>query len=214
MIEVYHVPPDMAWGRFLLEEVTTARNAVGERKRGDDDGAVFVNDLWSFGINLVEDNLVRGVGTEVVDLWLEYTCEVLWPVDVEVLDASEQAKGGEHADESKHMVAMQVSEKDGLQMGETEASTAQRHLGAFSTIEHEEFFTDVDYLRRTETFWGGECGSATEYVNVESFHEEECRNLKFCLLGVPLAEMQEVAIGTMFLIGTLGEDAQFWVIFV
>lgn len=68
----------------------------------------------------MEDNLIGGVGAEIVDLWLEDACEVLWSVDVQVLYASEQSEGGEHAAKSEHMVAMQMCEEDGLQMGETE----------------------------------------------------------------------------------------------
>ena len=94
---------------------------MGEGKGGDGDGSVFVDDLWSAWVNLVKDDAVGEVSTKVVDLWLEYALEILGAVDVEVLDASEQSEGGEHADESKDVVAVQVCEEDGLQMGEAEA---------------------------------------------------------------------------------------------
>lgn len=71
----------------------------------------------------MKENLVRRIGTEVVDLWLEDALEVLGAVDVEVLGTPEKSEGGEHADEPKGMVAMQMSEENGLEMGEADVGT-------------------------------------------------------------------------------------------
>ena len=98
MVKVNHVTSYVSWGGFFLKHIATAWNAMGKRKSGDGDGAVFVENLWGFCVDFVEDNLIGGVGAEIVDLWLEDACEVLWPVDVKVLCASEQSEGGEHAD--------------------------------------------------------------------------------------------------------------------
>ena len=87
-----------------------------EGKRADADRAIFVNGQWRLGVNLVEDDFIGGIGTEVVYLWLEDACEVFGPIDVKVLDASEQSESGQHAEESKGVVTMQVSEEDGLKM--------------------------------------------------------------------------------------------------
>ena len=69
----------------------------------------------------MKDDLIGGVGTKVVYLWLEDALEVLGTVDVEVLDASEESEGGEHSDESENMVAVQVGEEDSLEMRKTES---------------------------------------------------------------------------------------------
>ena len=69
------------------------------------------------------------------------------------------------------MVTMQMGEEDGLEMGEREMGTAQRHLYAFGTVEHEEFLADIDDLRGTETTRGGEGCTATKYMNVKFLHE-------------------------------------------
>lgn len=98
VVKVNHVTSYVSWGGFFLKHIATAWNAMGKRKSGDGDGTVFVENLWGFCVDFVEDNLIGGVGAEIVDLWLEDACEVLWPVDVKVLCASEQSEGGEHAD--------------------------------------------------------------------------------------------------------------------
>ena len=69
----------------------------------------------------MKDDLIGGVGAEVVYLWLEDALESLGTVDVEVLDASEESEGGEHSDESEGVVAMQMGEEDSLEMGKTES---------------------------------------------------------------------------------------------
>lgn len=147
MVEVDHVATNVAGCGLFAEQIATAGDAMGEGKGGDDDGAVFVDGLRGLGVDFVEDDLVGGIGTEVIDLRLEDALEVLRSVDVEVLGASEESEGGEHTDESEGVVAMQMGEEDGLEMGEADVGTAQCHLCAFSTVEHEEFLADVDDLR-------------------------------------------------------------------
>ena len=72
----------------------------------------------------MKDNLVGGIGTEIVNLRLEDALEILWTIDVKVLGTSKESEGGEHADESKGMVTVQMGEEDGLQTGESEVRTA------------------------------------------------------------------------------------------
>ena len=50
--------------------------------------------------------MVGGIGTEVVDLWLENALQVLGTIDVEVLNASEKAEGGGQAEEGGGVVGM------------------------------------------------------------------------------------------------------------
>lgn len=102
--------------------------------------------MGGVGVDFVKDDVVGGIGTEVVDLWLENALQVLGTIDVEVLNAPEKSEGGEHADESKSVIAMKVCEEDALEMGEGETGTSECHLGALCTIEHEEFLTNVDDL--------------------------------------------------------------------
>ena len=123
MVEVNHIATNMTRCRLLAEEESAARDAVGEGEGGNNDGSIFIDGLWNLGVDFVKDDAVGGVGAEVGDLWLEDALEVLGTVDVEVLGAPEESEGGEHADEPKGMVAMQMSEENGLEMGEADVGT-------------------------------------------------------------------------------------------
>lgn len=123
MVEVNHIATNMTRCRLLAEEESAARDAMGEGEGGNNDGSIFIDGLWNLGVDFVKENLVRRIGAEVVDLWLEDALEVLGSVDVEVLGAAEKSEGGEHADEPEGVVAMQMSEENGLEMGEGDAGT-------------------------------------------------------------------------------------------
>ena len=123
MVEVNHIATNMTRCRLLAEEESAAGYAVGEGEGGNNDGSIFIDGLWNLGVDFVKDDAVGGVGAEVIDLWLEDALEVLGAVDMEVLGATEKSEGGEHADEPKGMVAMQMSEENGLEMGEGDVGT-------------------------------------------------------------------------------------------
>ena len=123
MVEVDHVATDVARRRLLTEEESAARDAMGEGEGGDNDGSIFIDGLWNLGVDFVKENLVRRIGTEVIDLWLEDALEVLGTINMEVLGTPEESEGGEHADEPEGVVAMQMSEEDSLEMGEADVGT-------------------------------------------------------------------------------------------
>ena len=123
MVEVDHIATNVTWRRLLAEKKTAAGDTMGEGEGGDNDGSVFVDGLWNLAVDFVKENLVRRIGTKVIDLWLEDALEVLGTVDVEVLGTPEKSEGGEHADEPEGVVAMQMSEENGLEMGEADVGT-------------------------------------------------------------------------------------------
>ena len=123
MVEVDHVATNVTWRRLLAEKKTAARDAMGEGEGGNNDGSIFIDGLWNLGVDFVKENLVRRIGTKVIDLWLEDALEVLRTINVEVLGTPEKSEGGEHADESEGMVAMQMSEENSLEMGEADVGT-------------------------------------------------------------------------------------------
>ena len=152
MVEIDGIASDVARGWFLLEEVATAGNTMGKGETSDDDRAVFIHRLWRLGIDFVQNDFVGRISTEIVDVRLKDALKVFRTIHMQVLCAAEQAEGREQTDESESVVAMQMGQEDGLQSGETDVRLAECHLCAFCTIEHEEFFADVDYLSRTEVF--------------------------------------------------------------
>ena len=123
MVEVDHVATNVTWRRRLAEKKTAAGDTMGEGEGGDNDGSVFVDGLWNLAVDFVKENLVRRIGTKVIDLWLEDALEVLGSIDMEVLGTPEKSEGGEHADEPEGVVAMQMGEENGLEMGEADVGT-------------------------------------------------------------------------------------------
>lgn len=123
MVEVNHIATNMTRCRLLAEEESAARDAMGEGEGGNNDGSIFIDGLGGAGVDFVEDDAVRRIGAEVVDLWLEDALEVLRTINMEVLGTPEKSEGGEHADEPKGVVAMQMSEENGLEMGEADVGT-------------------------------------------------------------------------------------------
>ena len=123
MVEVDHVATDVAGRGFLLEEESAARDAMGEGEGGNNDGSIFIDGLWNLGVDFVKENLVRRIGTKVIDLWLEDALEVLGTINMEVLGTPEKSEGGEHADEPEGVVAVEVGEENGLEMGEADVGT-------------------------------------------------------------------------------------------
>ena len=123
MVEVDHVATNVTWRRLLAEKKTAAGDTMGEGEGGDNDGSVFVDGLWNLAVDFVKENLVRRIGTKVIDLWLKDALEVLGTINMEVLGTPEKSEGGEHADEPEGVVAVEVGEENGLEMGETDVGT-------------------------------------------------------------------------------------------
>ena len=69
-------------------------------------------------------------------------------IDMKGRDAALQTKGGEHSHESEDMVAMNMADEDGIELGETDMGTAYLYLSAFATIYHEVFSSYLNNLRR------------------------------------------------------------------
>ena len=115
MVEVDHVATNVTWRRLLAEKKTAAGDTMGEGEGGDNDGSVFVDGLWNLAVDFVKENLVRRIGTKVIDLWLKDA--------LEVLGTPEKSEGGEHADEPEGVVAVEVGEENGLEMGEADVGT-------------------------------------------------------------------------------------------
>jgi hypothetical protein len=123
MVEVNHIATNMTRCRLLAEKKTAAGDTMGEGEGGDNDGSIFIDGLWNLGVDFVKENLVRRIGTKVIDLWLEDALEVLGSIDMEVLGTPEKSEGGEHADEPEGVVAVEVGEENGLEMGEADVGT-------------------------------------------------------------------------------------------
>ena len=122
------------------------------------------------GVHRMEFNVEVQSFAEEVQHALEHGAEVFRRMDVQRGCASQQPEGGNQADKSEAMVAVQVGDEHMVEMGELEVGTAHLQLRAFATVNHVEFFAHVEHLRGGEMPRGGKRRTATQYCQFEFFH--------------------------------------------
>ena len=84
----------------------------------DGQRTVFVDGLLAGGIDGMEVNLVVEVVTEQLHLLLQHILQGSWRIDGQPCRTAQQAKRAEHAYQSETMVAMQMGDEDGTDLGE------------------------------------------------------------------------------------------------
>ena len=91
------------------------------------------------------DGEAQVVGIER-NLMFEFRSQSFRPMHVEGGNTSHESEGGDHADESEAMVAMQMGDEDMPQFGKSHPALTKLHLGALSTVEHQDLLTHLDNL--------------------------------------------------------------------
>ena len=157
-------------GRLLADEITAAGHTMLQRDTLDGDATILEDHLSLCGVNRMElDGEAQVVGIELY-LMFEFRSQRLRSMHMKGGNAPHQSEGGDHADESEAMVAMQVGDEDMSQFGETHPALAQLHLCALGTIEHQNLLTHLDDLRRSIMPEGGKCTSTTQDMYLERIH--------------------------------------------
>ena len=140
---------------FLFKEIAYTGNAMLQRNGLHADRTVVVNDGWFFVIDFVKLYGVFHALAEEVYLGLKDVTKSCGSINVKGGCASEQSEGRDESHESEAMVTMQMGDEDVVQMGIFKVAAAQLYLAAFGTVYHEEFFADVEHLRRTKMMRSG-----------------------------------------------------------
>ena len=96
----------------------------------------------------MEDDVIVHCGEEHLLFHHKQLFIMCRSIDMKGCDAALQTKGGEHSHESEDMVAMNMADEDGIELGETDMGTAYLYLRAFATIYHEVFSSYLDNLGR------------------------------------------------------------------
>jgi hypothetical protein len=84
--------------------------------------------------------------TEHVELRLKHGAQLGGGIDVQTSRTPQQSEGGDHAYQTKTMIAMKMGDEDMTQLGKTHMTLAQLHLGALGTIEHQHLVTHLHHL--------------------------------------------------------------------
>jgi hypothetical protein len=121
----------------------------------DNDATILVDHLSLRGVDRMELDTEAQVVSIELDLMFEFWSQCRWSMNVEGGNAPHKSEGGDHADESEAMVAMQVGDEYMPQFGETHPALAQLHLRTLGTVEHQNLLTHLDDLRRCVMAEGG-----------------------------------------------------------
>ena len=103
----------------------------------------------------MELDIISQVVCEESDLLLQNGAQLLRRVDVERCRPSHQSEGGDHANQSEAVVAVQMGDKDMPQLRETDTASAELHLRTLSTVEHQETVAHLHQLRGSIVTKGG-----------------------------------------------------------
>ena len=137
-VSINHVATDMGQQRLLPEKEATAGYAVLQGNALDDKAAVGIDGLMARRVYGVENDFEIEAEAKHLQLGIEHGLELGRGIDMERRRAPQQPERGNHADQAEAVIAMKMGNEDGLNLGETDARSAQKHLRAFTTIDKEQ----------------------------------------------------------------------------
>ena len=110
------------WQRgFLPEQVSTAFHTMFQRNGLNGQRTVFVHHLLNHGVHRYEVHLIFQIATERVHLLLHDSSQCCRRIHRQLSRTSQQSEGAQHADESEAMVAMQMGDEDGTDLGKPQS---------------------------------------------------------------------------------------------
>ena len=112
-------------------------------------------------VNGMEDHCEFKPLAKHVYLHPEHPLKLAWRIDMQRSRAPQHAESGDHADKSKAMITVQMTDEHRLKPGEAHPGTAQLHLRSFAAVDHEKFPAYVDHLRRGVVFERGQRAATT-----------------------------------------------------
>ena len=142
----------------LGEQESTSGYFVLQRDSGYGDRAVLEDNFALTRIDGMEDDLVCHLIAMIVQQRLHQLLQIRRCVDMQRLRTPHHTEGGDEADQSEAMVAVQVGDEDVIQPRRTECHTPEPNLTALAAINHERLVAEFQHLTG-----GGvlECGQGT-----------------------------------------------------
>jgi len=110
------------------------------------DATVFIDHPVNRRIYRMEHDLEVEVVGEEADLTIQLSAQGLGSMNMQTSRTPQQSEGGNHAYQTKTMVAMKMGDEYMTQLGKTHMTLAQLHLGALGTIEHQHLVTHLHHL--------------------------------------------------------------------
>ena len=145
---VDHVATDVRQRGLLSEEEATARNTVVEGQRADTDTLVVVDNRFALCIDGMEHHIIFQLVAKQLLLHLQQGFECLMGINMKRCGTAQHTKGAHHADKPQAVVAVEMRDKDGLNLHEVDASLAQLQLRSLTAIHHKLLVPERYHLRR------------------------------------------------------------------
>ena len=108
LVHVNHVAADVGKPWFFAEQVAATRYAMAQGKAPYLYATIFVDEGMDAGIDCVEQYFELQIGTKEAEGGIEESFQLLWPVDVELGSAPEQAHGADESGKPQTVVGMGV----------------------------------------------------------------------------------------------------------
>ena len=108
--------------------------------------------------------------TEKIHLALYHIPQQFVSMNMKCGSTSQQAKGRNHAYQSKAVVTMNVRDKNMANLCKTYMTTAKLHLCTLAAINHKQLFSHLDNLGGREMAKGGQRTATPQYMYSEGFH--------------------------------------------
>ena len=99
--------------------------------------AVVVDYLLPGGIHGMELYFIIETMAEQAHLELQHFFQFLRRIDLKTGRAPQEPERAQHANEPEAVVAMQMGDEDGTDLGEAQMGAPKLHLGAFAAVDKE-----------------------------------------------------------------------------
>jgi hypothetical protein len=120
MIEVYHVTPDVWLAGLFTEQIATTRHTMFQGDALNRQGTVFVDYFLNRSVNRMKVYFIVEIVAEQSHLPVQDVFHFLWSIDSQTGCSPQQPKGAEHSYQSEAMVAMQVGNENGTDLGKAD----------------------------------------------------------------------------------------------
>ena len=145
---------------LFVEQKSHGGHAVQQRECGDGNGVVLIDDAL-VGRDDVELELERALVAKVVKHFVHQFSSPGKGVDGHCAGTRVQCHGGKKSENSEHMVAVQMADKDVVEAAEVETLPAEGRLRSLAAVNHEEVVAHVEHLARGRVTPGGGGRAAT-----------------------------------------------------
>ena len=164
VVEVYHVTANVWQAGLFAEHVAAAGNAVLQGDGADAEALVFVDDLALCGVYGVELNGKRQSIAKGVKLQFQYGLQFGRRIDAQHAGAAQQGEGGNQANQSEAVVAVQVRNEDAAQTRKFESGFPHLQLGSLTAVYHVQVFAQRQNLGAGLVQPGGQGTPAAQYM--------------------------------------------------